>query len=228
MEIGRTRQRVLGCITLVSGRSLFFLSLTACSSGQRASLIDPCDRQIPTHNIPVFILIYCRVVSKEKMIRITNLRFSDALLRPEPEVSLFCGQDQCLGALENGCRDDLLADRLNADVATLIDRAEEQNRAGAHPRGEHQKRRAEPELAGQAPEQGKSSESAQRRAKAQQDLMLEDCGEGLEGIPDHFQFHSNTTRFFFSRPRTASTTLSRLSAWAIFASRIPSSMVSSE
>ena len=162
------------------------------------------------------------------MIRITDLRLSDALLYPEPGVALLCREDQRFGAFQDRRGDDLFTGRMNADVAAKADRAEQLDRADSHPRGEHQKRSAEPELHGQAPKQTEGSQTAQRQAKAQKDLMLEDCGEAVEGLPELFQFHSSTTRFFFSRPRTASTTSSRLEAFAIFASRIPSSLVSSE
>lgn len=160
----------------------------------------------------IFAPKYTCIVSEIKAIKDTDLRLLDALLYPKPEVALFCGQDQCFGPFEDCGRDDLLADRLNADVAAQTDRAEQLDRADAHPRGEHQKRRAEPELLGQPPEQSKGGHRAQRQAEAKQELVLEDCGEGSECITERGRFHSSTTRFFLSRPKTASTTASRVLA----------------
>ena len=68
------------------------------------------------------------------------------------------------------------------------------------------------ELPGQEPEQAKGRSSAQRQTEAQENLMLKDCGEGSECFPERGRFHSSTTRFFLSRPKTASTTASRVFA----------------
>jgi len=67
-------------------------------------------------------------------------------------------------------------------------------------------------LPGQEPEQAKGRSSAQRQTEAQENLMLKDCGEGSECFPERGEFHSSTTRFFLSRPKTASTTASRVFA----------------
>lgn len=140
---------------------------------------------------------------------------------------MFCGEDQRFGTFHDRRGDDLLAGGLHPGVLPVVERQKHLDSGCAHPQRKHQKRRSEPERGGQGPEQAKGRGSAQRQAEAQENLMLKDCGEGSECFPERGEFHSSTTRFFFSRPRTALTTSSRLAAFDISASRTPSSLTSS-
>ena len=172
----------------------------------------PHDCQISTDDVAIFALVELGAVGKIDYKQFIDLRFSDTLLYPEPEVALFCGQDQCLGPFQDGCGNHLLAACLHAGVFPPINGAEHLHSGKPHPKRQHCKRRTEPELPGQEPEQAKGRGSAQRQAEAQENLMLKDCGKGTECFPERGEFHSNTTRFFLSRPKTASTTASRVFA----------------
>lgn len=180
----------------------------------------PHDCQISTDDVAIFALVELGAVGKIDYKQFIDLRFSDTLLYPEPEVALFCGEDQSFGSFQNRRGDELLAGGLHPGVFPVIERQKHLDSGCAHPQRKHQKRHSKPKRRGQSPEQAKGRGSAQRQAEAQENLMLKDCGKGTECFPERGEFHSNTTRFFLSRPKTASTTASRVFAWSIRSSSV--------